>query len=72
VNREIEQTILLHLGRVEGKVDALLSNQDQMRQRLDSHEKRISALEMYRAWQMGASAAIASVVAWAVGFFKGG
>ncbi len=72
MKEEIEQTLLLHLGRVEGKLDAILAHHDRMTDRLDDHGKRLNKLEMYRAWQLGASAIIATVVTWFIGFFKGG
>ena len=72
MKEDIEQTLLLHLGRVEGKLDAILSHQDRVTDRLDDHGKRINKLEMFRSWQLGASAVVASLVAGLIGFFKGG
>ncbi|MBK8189220.1 MAG: hypothetical protein IPK79_02085 [Vampirovibrionales bacterium] len=66
------ETIFLHLGRLEGKVDAILSNQTLMANQLDDHDDRIGKLEHHHSWFLGASAVVASVVATAVGFFKGG
>ncbi len=64
--------LFLHLGRLEGKVDAILSNQTLMANELEDHDKRIGKLEQHRAWFLGASAVVASVVATVVGFLKGG
>jgi len=64
--------LFLHLGRLEGKVDAILSNQTLMANELNEHDKRIGKLEHHHSWFLGASAVVASVVATAVGFFKGG
>lgn len=72
MQKDIEQTLLLHLGRVEGKLDAILAHQDRIINQLDDHSKRLNTLEMYRSWQLGASAVIASLVAWFIGNFKGG
>ena len=64
--------IFLHLGRLEGKVDAILSNQTLMANELEDHDKRIGKLENHHSWFLGASAVVASVVATAIGFLKGG
>ncbi len=60
------------LGRLEGKVDAILANQSILTNRLDEHDKRIGNLEMYKAWQLGASAVVASLVASCIAYFRGG
>ncbi len=65
-------TIFLHLGRLEGKVDAILSNQTLTAEQLKDQDKRIGKLEHHHSWFLGASAVVASVVATAVGFIKGG
>lgn len=70
--RSSQDDIFLHLGRLEGKVDAILSNQHMMANQLEDHDKRIGQLEAFKAWQLGASAVIASLVAGFIGFFKGG
>lgn len=64
--------LFLHLGRLEGKVDAILANQTLMANELEEHDDRIGKLEHHHSWFLGASAVVASVVATAVGFFKGG
>ncbi len=70
--RNSNEELFLHLGRLEGKVDAILSNQTLMANQLDDHDESIGKLEQHRAWFLGASAVVASVVATAIGFFKGG
>lgn len=70
--RSNQAEIFLHLGRLEGKVDAILANQTSMANQLEDHDKRIGNLELFKAWQLGASAVIASLVAACVGYFKGG
>lgn len=70
--RSNQAEIFLHLGRLEGKVDAILSNQSLMVNQLDEHDKRIGSLEMFKAWQLGASAVIASLVASCIAYFRGG
>lgn len=66
------ENLFLHLGRLEGKVDAILANQTLMANEQAEHDKRIGKLEHHHSWFLGASAVVASVVASAVGFFKGG
>ena len=66
------ENLFLHLGRLEGKVDAILANQTLMANELEEHDDRIGKLEHHHSWFLGASAVVASVVATAVGFFKGG
>lgn len=63
--------LFLHLGRLEGKVDAILSNQSNMDKRLDEHEKRLGVLERYRSWQLGVSAAIATIIAGLIQWIRG-
>lgn len=63
--------IFLYLGRLEGKVDAILSNQTIMANQLGEHDKRLEKLEHHHSWFLGASAVVASLVATAVGFVKG-
>lgn len=63
--------LFLHLGRLEGKVDAILSNQTAMDKRLDEHEKRLSVLERYRSWQLGVSAAIGTLIAGLLQWIRG-
>jgi hypothetical protein len=58
-----DDNLFLHLGRLEGKVDAILTNQTQMNKRLDEHDLRLGVLERYRSWQLGVSAAIAALAA---------
>jgi hypothetical protein len=67
-----DENALFILGRLEGKVDAILANQHNMDKRLGEHETRLGILEQNRSWFLGASAVVASIVATAVGFFRGG
>lgn len=43
------------LGRMDGKMDLLLSGQTEMKQALRDHEERIANLELSRAAQQGAT-----------------
>lgn len=66
--KEPSDNLFLHLGRLEGKVDAIQSHMDK---RLDDHEQRLGILERYRAWQLGVSAAIATLIAGLIQWIRG-
>lgn len=55
-----EQAVLMAIGRLEGKVDSLLSQQKQFEAKFDHHDKRIRDLEHHRAWSLGVAAAVGS------------
>ena len=42
---EEQSSLYLLLGRLEGKVDALLSNQNRTEEALSDHEERLTSLE---------------------------
>ncbi len=67
-----DENALFVLGRLEGKVDAILLNQTQMEKRLNEQDRRLGVMEQHRAWLLGASAVVAGISASVVGFFKGG
>lgn len=46
------------LGKLDGKLDAVLSQTAQLTSRLDEQEKRITAIERWRSWILGAAAAV--------------
>ena len=50
--------ILLALGRLEGKVDALISRQTILDRELEKSEQRIRAIEQAKSWLVGAAAAL--------------
>ena len=55
------QNILVALGRLEGKVDALIARQNNIDERLDRQEARIRELEQSKSWLLGAAAVAGSV-----------
>jgi hypothetical protein len=61
-NPHIDKEILLALGRLEGKVDALMSRQSRHDKELAHQERRIRHLEQSKAWLFGAAACIGAVV----------
>lgn len=50
--------LFLAIGRLEGKVDALLSMQQYQQDQLKDHDSRIRSLEHSRGYVMGWSASI--------------
>jgi len=54
----MNEEILLALGRLEGKVDAMMTSLRLQEQELKILDKRIRELEQSRAWMLGAAAII--------------
>lgn len=57
----MNEEILLALGRLEGKVDAMMTSMRVQEQELKVLEKRIRELENSRAWMLGAAAVISTI-----------
>ena len=53
----MDNEILIALGRLEGKVDALITRQSLHDEELDRHDKRLRELEQSKSWLIGAAAA---------------
>ncbi len=51
---------MLALGRLEGKVDALIQGQAAQGEKLNAHDKRIRQLEQSKSWFLGIAAAAGS------------
>lgn len=64
----MDKEILFILGRLEGKVDSLLSQQVVHNKALQKHEKRLRDLEISRGWLLGAAAALSVVISLATKF----
>ena len=60
------QTVLLQLGRLDGKMDSLILRQAQHDVTLDKHDERLKFLEGRWAYVLGAAAAIAILVSYAL------
>lgn len=58
----MNEEILLAIGRLEGKMDALITRQAVHDEELERMEKRVRHLENSRSWLMGASAAVGASV----------
>ena len=54
--------LFLAIGRLEGKVDSLLSMQQMAQDELKDHDARLRALEHARGYIMGVSASIGAIV----------
>ena len=67
----MDTEILIALGRLEGKVDALIARQAIHDEELDRHDKRLRDLEQSRAWILGAAAVIGAVAAFIVNMIGG-
>ncbi len=57
-----EETLFLTLGRLEGKVDTLLTLQKVQEEQIKEHDQRIRSLEHSKSFLMGISAIIGAVV----------
>jgi hypothetical protein len=66
------ENIFLHLGRLEGKVDAILANQTLMAKQLDHHDQRLGKLENYKAYLIGVSATVGAGMSWLMNTLRGG
>ena len=58
----MSEELLLALGRLEGKVDSLITRQAIHDEALDRIDTRVRQLESSRSWLMGASAAIGASI----------
>ena len=67
----MDNEILIALGRLEGKVDALIARQAIHDEELDRHDKRLMDLEQSKSWFLGAAAVIAAGCSFIVNFIGG-
>jgi uncharacterized protein (DUF3084 family) len=63
-------TIMLAIGRLEGKVDSLLARQDELTTSIQRLESRVHDLEGYRHRMLGAAAVVGALVSVAMRFIK--
>ena len=60
------------IGKLEGKIDSLISSVQKQTAEIQEHEKRIRVLETSKAWILGWSSAAAVLVSVAIQYiFKG-
>lgn len=62
--------ILLALGRLEGKVDALFQQQLRSQQDVDELDQRLRALEHSRGFLVGSCAVLATLASYLVSYYK--
>tara|TARA_R100000458_G_C8232979_1_gene214130 strand:- start:941 stop:1144 length:204 start_codon:yes stop_codon:yes gene_type:complete len=67
----MDNEILIALGRLEGKVDALITRQTVHDEILERHDSRLRDLELSRSWLLGAAAAISVAVSAAINWYGG-
>jgi chromosome segregation ATPase len=65
-------SIMLAIGRLEGKVDSLLSRQDELTSTIQRLESRLHDVEGYKHRMLGAAAVVGGVVAILTRFVKFG
>jgi hypothetical protein len=58
--------IMLAIGRLEGKVDALLQMQRIQEDQIKTHEERIRDLEHSKSFTMGIAATVGAIVSFSV------
>lgn len=68
---EMEKEILIALGRLEGKVDALMTRQAIHDEKLEGHDKRLRELEQSKAWILGAAAVLGALGAFIMNLIGG-
>jgi hypothetical protein len=62
----MNEEVLIALGRLEGKVDAMMTSLRIQEQELKILESRIRELEQSRAWMLGAAAVISLIAGFVV------
>lgn len=67
----MDNEILIALGRLEGKVDALITRQAVHDEELDRHDKRLRELEQSKSWLLGAAAAAGAVAGFVINLIGG-
>ena len=57
----MNEEILMALGRLEGKVDSLITTQAVHNEELARHDKRLRELEQSKSWLLGAAATVGAL-----------
>ena len=65
-------SIMLAIGRLEGKVDSLLARQDELQNAIQRLEGRVHDLEGHKQRMLGAAAVVGGLVAILTRFIKFG
>ena len=64
----MDNEILIALGRLEGKVDALIARQAIHDEELDRHDKRLRELEQSKSWLLGVAATAGAVAGFVINY----
>lgn len=67
-----ENTELILLGRIDGKLDALIASHDRLQDDLNALEDRVSKLERAKTWVLGAAAGLGALVSFTTKYFLEG
>lgn len=59
------------IGRIEGKIDAILDNQNEFKSTFEKHDNRLKSLEHHQMKTMGAIGLAVFALNWLVQFFTG-
>ena len=62
----MNEEVLIALGRLEGKVDAMMTSLRLQEQELKRMEERVRHLEQSKAWLLGAAAVISLIAGFVV------
>jgi hypothetical protein len=68
MSSERHDELFLAIGRLEGKVDSILSQQGRQSDELKSHDSRIRSLEHSRGYMLGWAAAIGAMFSFAANY----
>lgn len=64
-----ENTVLILLGEVKGKLDSFILSHSTLNKRVDEHDHRLIKIEHKLAWILGASGGISLLVGYFLRFF---
>lgn len=64
------EDLLLAIGRLEGKVDSILSTMGHHHDQIENLDERVRSLEGGRSWLMGGAAAISLFTSFAAKWFS--
>ena len=66
----MNEEVLIALGRLEGKVDSLITRQALVDEELSRQETRIRKLEQSKSWLIGAAAVVGAVASFLTKFIN--
>jgi len=67
-----DHELMIALGRLEGKMDALIQMQRIQEEQIKYHEERIRALEHYKSFAMGVAAFVGAITSLVISYFMRG